>query len=93
MENVRKMRLIKEAIAYYKEIDPQTALTENALRRLVKNGEVKSVRIGAKYLVDMANLDSYLAGPSPEPDPPAEWAGRKRIAAGYGTIRKIQKRM
>lgn len=59
---MRTMRTIEQAVAEIRTEDPNTALTKTALRRLVVSGAVPSVRVGAKYLLDMAALDSYLAG-------------------------------
>ena len=55
-------RTIKEAAAHYTECDPQTALTENAIRVLIRSGQVPSVKIGKKYLVTLEALDSFLTG-------------------------------
>ena len=54
---VPRMRTIGEAIRAIREADPGTAFTERALRRLVVSGAVPSVKVGAKYLV---NLDLLL---------------------------------
>ena len=53
-------RTIREAAAWFKAQDPGTALTETAIRRLVRTGEVPSIRIGRKYLVSLEALESYL---------------------------------
>lgn len=45
------MRGIKQAIEELRQLDPHTALTEKALRRLILTHEIPSVRIGAKYLI------------------------------------------
>ena len=55
-------RTIKEAAAYYKALDPHTALTETAIRMLLRTGQVPCVRIGKKYLVTLEALDQFLAG-------------------------------
>lgn len=55
-------RTIKEAALWFKSHDPGTALTETAIRRLVRSGEVPSVRVGRKYLVNLEALESYLTG-------------------------------
>lgn len=57
-----RMRLIKEAIAELKERDPDTALTEYALRRMVKSGQVPSVNAGNRYIVNMDVLERFLKG-------------------------------
>lgn len=67
---MRTMRTIEQAVAEIRTEDPNTALTKTALRRLVVSGTVPSVRVGAKYLLDMAALDSYLAGEQQVPETP-----------------------
>lgn len=46
-----RTRTIREAAAYFKETDPETCLTETAIRTLLRTGAVPSARIGKKYLV------------------------------------------
>ena len=46
-----RTRTIREAAAYFKETDPDTCLTEIAIRTLLRTGAVPSARIGKKYLV------------------------------------------
>ena len=60
-ENIH-MRTINEAAEHFKKIDPHTALTKTAVRRLVNTGVVPSVRIGNKALVSLEALDEYLSG-------------------------------
>ena len=55
-----RMRGIKQAVEELRAADANTALTERALRRLILTGEIPSVRIGTKYLVNMDVLESYL---------------------------------
>lgn len=57
---VPRMRTISEAIKEIKKCDPNSALTEKALRRLVKTGEISSIRIGAKHLINIDLLMNYL---------------------------------
>ena len=64
---MRAMRTIDAAAAEIQAADPNTALTKTALRRLVVSGAVPSVRVGTKYLIDLAELDAYLAGEQREP--------------------------
>ena len=67
---MRTMRTIDQAAAEIRAVDPETALTKTALRRLVVSGMIPSVRVGQKYLLDMNALDSYLAGERKTPEPP-----------------------
>lgn len=57
-----RMRTIREASEHIAAVDPETALTQTALRRLVKTGVIPSVRIGTKYLVALEAVEGYLQG-------------------------------
>ena len=59
-----RMRTISEAITAIREADPQTALPPTALRRMVKIGEIPSVKAGCKYLVNLDTLFAYLNNPA-----------------------------
>ena len=59
-----RIRGISEAVEEIKEADPKSALTVHALRFLVKTGQVPSVKVGNKYLINMSVLESYLANPT-----------------------------
>ena len=54
-------RTITEAAAHYRAADPNTALTEYAIRTLVRTGRVPCARVGKKYLVTIEALEAYLA--------------------------------
>ena len=56
------MRTIDEAAAFLRQADPNTAVTKTVLRRLVRSGEIPSVRVGAKYLIDLGVLDDFFGG-------------------------------
>ena len=57
-----RMRTAPEAIAEIKAVDPKTALTERALRRMINSGELPSVNVGNKKLVNLDKLFEYLNG-------------------------------
>ena len=57
-----QMRLFIDALNQIKREDPKTALTLNGLKRLVRTGEVASVKIGRKTLVNYDALLEYLGG-------------------------------
>jgi len=57
-----RTRTIKEAAAYFRAEDPQTCLTETAIRTLLRSGAVPSIRVGKKYLVTVDALEAYLKG-------------------------------
>ena len=54
---------IKSVILDLKLQYPQNALTENALRRLVKQGQIPSVAIGRVRLVTKDNVVNYISNP------------------------------
>lgn len=58
MTNIPRMRTIPEAVRDIKKVDPNTALTITALRRMVNNGEIPYVSVVSKRLI---NLDILLA--------------------------------
>lgn len=57
-----RMRTIKAAAEEIRERDPDTDLTEYALRCMVKTGRIPCIRVGNKYLVNMDALERVLQG-------------------------------
>ncbi len=55
-----RMRTLPEAIKEIKSLDPNTALTLTALRRMVKNGELPYTAIASKRLISLDNLLNVL---------------------------------
>lgn len=62
-----RMRTIDQAHAWLIETDPGTALTKTGLRRLVLSGQLPSVRVGKKYLIELGQLEEYMSGSVPTP--------------------------
>ena len=60
-----RMRSIPEAARYLKSLDPDTCMTVFRLRQMVNGGEIKSVKAGKKFLINLDELESYLASPKP----------------------------
>ena len=56
-KNIPRMRTIPKAYAEIKALDPNTAFTMRALRRMVNTGELPVVQINSKKLI---NLDLLL---------------------------------
>ena len=78
---MQRMRTIKQTIEYIRSEDPETALTESALKRLVSNGAIPSVKVGRKRLLSLDVLSEVLKSAkaaSPVPEAPS------------GVIRKIE---
>lgn len=59
--NTPRLRTIPKAIEEIKTVDPNTALTLRALRRMVNNGEVKTINIGNKHLINLDELMDFLS--------------------------------
>lgn len=74
-----RVRTIEQLYSDVKRLDPDTALTKTAIRRLVLSGDIPSRRAGQKYLVTMEALEAYMNGVQAEPKP----------APGYGEIRPV----
>ena len=85
---VPPMRTIAKALEEISAADPNTALTQNQLRKLVKSGAIPCVHVGRHTLVNLDILIDYLAsdeyqlGKTPK-KPPA------KPAREYGKIRRI----
>jgi len=77
-----RMRTIAESAAELKAIDPHTAVTFTAIRRMVLSGEIPHIRAGNKRLINLDGLLEHLAAP-PNPTP-----GK----AEYGVIRPVELR-
>lgn len=75
-----RMRTIPEAAAELKRLDKNTAITLCALRRMVKTGELPSVAIASKRLVNMNQLLEMLDGQAASRD--EQDASDTRSAAG-----------
>lgn len=58
--DIPTMRTIDQASTYIRQIDPNTAITKTALRRLVVSGKIPSRRVGQKYLVSIEAVSEFL---------------------------------
>jgi hypothetical protein len=61
-----RLRTLTETYNYIKEMDAETAITPNALRRMVVSGQIPCVKVGKKYLIDLDVLFEFLKGTRPE---------------------------
>lgn len=59
-----KMRSIPKAVEEIRVKDPETCISVCVLRRWVKEGKVQSVKTGKNFIVNMDNLEAYMAGGS-----------------------------
>ena len=56
-----RMRTIAKALEEISAADPNTALTQNQLRKLVKSGAIPCVHAGRHTLINLDILIAYLA--------------------------------
>ena len=80
MTDSPRMRTAPQAIAELKKIDPDTAFTLRALRRMMNNGEIPVVNVQSKRLINFDMLLSILANGTARTAPDQDT---------YGTIRRI----
>lgn len=76
-----RWRKIRDAYSEIKSADPNTALTESAIRRMVLRGDIPSYRIGTHYLIDLDDLDMLCQPKSQD------------TASGAGVIRRLPTRL
>ena len=63
-----RMRSIKDAAKYFRELDPETELTEYTLRQMIKEGTIPAVKTGIKYLINLDQLLALFGSPEPMED-------------------------
>ena len=61
-----RLRNLTETYKYIKEMDAETAVTANALRRMVVSGHIPCAKVGKKYLIDIDTLFDDLKTIRPE---------------------------
>ena len=74
-----RMRTIAECARMLLEADPGTAITKNAIRTKVLTGEIPSVQVGRKRLINYDMFLEVISNPSTQPP----------VQADYGTIRRV----
>lgn len=79
-----RMRSVAQAVKELKELDPNTAITESYIRRLVKQGKIKSYDMGRNILINFDYLCDFLNNP--------EIGTQDDIAEDYGIIRRVAER-
>lgn len=64
MATIPKMRTASGIVQEIRKDDPQTAVTEYHVRRLLKSGEIHVVKSGRKVLANVDDVLAVLAGRS-----------------------------
>lgn len=67
--NVPKLRTINGAHLALKELDPSTAISASAIRRLVKSGRLPAIRSGNRTYINLDILTDLLEHPENYPAP------------------------
>lgn len=65
---IPRMRTAPGALEIIKAQDPETAVTEHYIRRLIRTGAIPHVDVGRKKLVNVDQLLSYLEQEAPQPE-------------------------
>lgn len=55
-----RIRTIDTAYEEIRKNDPDTAISRNYIRQIVRDGTIPSIRQGSKYLVSMQVLEEYI---------------------------------
>ena len=72
-------RTIVQLHAEMMAADPGCTLTLSALRRLVRSGQIKSAKVGTKYIVTHGAVSEFLSGNANQSDPVTTTDGIRRI--------------
>ena len=60
MEQVKRMRTIKESLKIIKEADKNSSITYNAIKKLCTNGSIPYIMIGNRIILNFDALIDYL---------------------------------
>ncbi len=61
IDSLPRMRTISETCKEFKKVDPDSALTESALRAMIKNGDITCVTyVGTRALINFDALVEML---------------------------------
>ncbi len=59
-----RMRYARQAYELIRKEDPGTGVTLNFIRTLIKSGKVRTVKVGARTLVDVDDIIDYMVNPA-----------------------------
>lgn len=62
MSEVSRMRTINEAVNLIKETDPNSAITYNFIKQLVKGNEVRNFQSGNRTIINFDDLIKLING-------------------------------
>lgn len=55
-----RMRTIPQTAKFFKEMDPDTQITEKTLRIMISNGTIPTIKTGVKHLINVDLLLNIL---------------------------------
>ena len=56
-----RLRLLDEAVAEIRALDPDTSISRNFVRKLAISGQVATVQVGRKRLINLESLLEFLS--------------------------------
>ncbi len=77
-----RMRTVKGAVNFLRQMDPNTCVSEWFIRSLLKSGKLKHHKAGNRYLIDIDYLIEFLK------DPPIEHQDQQE--SEYGILRRVR---
>ena len=57
-----RVRTIKDVVAYFKETDPETEVSEYIIRKMITEGMIPAVRVGSKFYVNLDLVIELFSG-------------------------------
>lgn len=57
-----RIRSIRDTAKFFKEMDPETEITEYTIRKMISEGTIRAVKTGGKYLINIDLLLELLGG-------------------------------
>ena len=66
MSNVPRIRSIRETAKMFKEMDPNTEITEKTLRKMIAEGTIPVLKTGNKFLINVDLLIKMCYGENTE---------------------------
>ncbi|MFZ5968410.1 MAG: DNA-binding protein [Bacillota bacterium] len=77
-----RMRTLDQTAKYFKNQDPDTAVTKNWLYQMVRSGIIPSHKAGNRYLLNLDVIEKFLSNP-----PQSDDSGSQNE---YGKLRRIE---
>lgn len=87
MAALARMRTVQQIVAYFKNNDPDTVINENAIRRMIKNGDIPVFYAGRKALINLDQIIGYFNSELEDLEPLEEQKDKQLDS--YGRIRKV----